>query len=127
MTRMTQSLCMLGCIALVSSSMLLEAADPRLSLIRPRGGQRGTEVELLLSGNRLEDAEQILFHSEGFEQVSIEPVNANSFKAKVKIAPEVPLGEHVMAVRTKSGISDYHTFWVGPYPSAEEKEPNTTF
>lgn len=127
MTRMTRTCCLFGLAVLVFSSSLMEAADPRLSLIRPRGGQRGTEVELLFSGNRLEDAEQIFFHTPGFEQVGIEPVNANSFKAKVKIAPDAKLGEHVMAVRTKSGISDYRTFWVGPFPSIEEKEPNTVF
>ncbi|MBD3673078.1 MAG: PPC domain-containing protein [Planctomycetaceae bacterium] len=127
MTRMTRNCCLLGLALLVFTSTLLEAADPRLSLIRPRGGQRGSEVELLFSGNRLEDAEQVFFYTPGFEQVSIEPVNANSFKAKIKIAPDTKLGEHVMAVRTKSGISDYRTFWVGPFPSTEEKEPNTVF
>jgi len=127
MTRMTRTFCLFGLMATLVASSLLEAADPRLSLIRPRGGQRGTEVELLFSGNRLEDAEEIFFHSAGFEQLGIEPVNANSFKAKIKISPDARLGEHVMAVRTKSGISDYRTFWVGAYPSAEEKEPNSTF
>ena len=127
MTRMTRICCLFGLTFLVFTSTVLEAADPRLSLIRPRGGQRGTEVELLFSGNRLEDAEQIFFYTPGFEQVGIEPVNANSFKAKVKIAPDAKLGEHVMAVRTKSGISDYRTFWVGTFPTGEEKEPNTVF
>lgn len=127
MTRTTRTLFLLLTSTVMLSASVLEASDPRLSLIRPRGAQRGTEVELTFSGNRLEDAEQIFFYSEGFEQVSIEPVNANACKAKIKIAPETRLGEHVMQVRTKSGISDYRTFWVGAFPSLEEKEPNTTF
>jgi len=127
MTRTTRTLSLFLTSAVLLCASLLEAADPRLSLIRPRGAQRGTEVELIFSGNRLEDAEQIFFYSDGFEQLSIEPVNANSCKAKIKIAPDARLGEHVMQVRTKSGISDYRTFWVGAYPSLDEKEPNTTF
>ncbi|HUG18182.1 MAG TPA: PPC domain-containing protein [Planctomycetaceae bacterium] len=118
-------------VAVFMSAILVSsfssAADPRLSLINPRGGQRGTELEVVFSGNRLEDAAEIFYYEKGFETLKLEPVNANACKALIKIAPDARLGEHVMQVRTKSGISDYRTFWVGPYPSLEEKEPNNAF
>lgn len=126
MTRMTRSLCAAALAALCLNS-LLHAADPRLSRIVPRGGQRGTELEVTFSGNRLQDAEEILFYTPGFEFSNLAAVNANACKAAIKIAPDCRLGEHVMQVRTKSGISDYRTFWVGPYASVAEKEPNTAF
>ncbi|HSG69471.1 MAG TPA: hypothetical protein VLA12_03605, partial [Planctomycetaceae bacterium] len=107
-------------VAVLMSAVLVStcsnAADPRLSLINPRGGQRGTELEVVFSGNRLEDAAEIFYYEPGFETLKLEPVNANACKAVIKIAPDARLGEHVMQVRTKSGISDYRTFWVGPYP-----------
>lgn len=107
--------------------VVLHAADPRLSSIVPRGAQRGTELEVTFSGQRLQDAEEILFYSPGFSVSKIEPVNANACKVALAVAADCRFGEHVMQVRTKSGISDYHTFWVGPYPSVEEKEPNNVF
>ncbi|MCA9006893.1 MAG: PPC domain-containing protein [Planctomycetaceae bacterium] len=105
------------------------AADPGLNYVRPRGGQRGTEVSLTFIGARLSDAVEILSYKKGFEfkEVKADPKNANVCTAIVKIAPDCALGEHTFQVRTKSGISDYKTFWVGQFPEVEEKEPNSEF
>lgn len=89
------------------------AASPRLSGISPRGVQRGTETVLTFSGSTLGDGEQILFYSPGFEVVKVETIDANNCKATVKISPDCRLGEHVAQVRTKTGISDYRTFYIG--------------
>ena len=40
-----------------------QAAFPQLSLILPRGAQRGGDRELVFKGARLKDAEELLFHS----------------------------------------------------------------
>ena len=45
----------------------------------------------------------------------------------MNIAPDCRLGEHVAQVRTKSGISEYRTFFVGALSAIDEKEPNTLF
>ena len=37
------------------------AASPSLGGLTPRGAQRGTEVEVVLSGGQLHDAQEILF------------------------------------------------------------------
>jgi len=42
----------------------------------------------------------------------------------VKLAPDCPLGEHHLRLRTATGYSELRTFFVGPYPVVEEKEPN---
>ncbi len=109
------------------SSGLLEAASPGLSIIMPRGVQRGTESVMTFSGARLADAEEIFFYSPGFEVTKIEPEGANAAKATVKIAPDCRMGEHVAQVRTKTGISEYRTFYVGALPIVAEKEPNSDF
>ncbi len=103
------------------------AASPRLSIINPRGVQRGTEAVLTFSGSQLGDGEQILFYSPGIEVVKVETVDVNNCKATVKIAPDCRLGEHVAQVRTKTGISDYRTFYIGALPQVDEKEPNNFF
>jgi hypothetical protein len=112
----------MGCCA---TSLL--AASPRLNIISPRGFQRGTEAVMQFSGSQLGDGEQILFYSPGFEVVKVEAIDVNNCKATVKIAPDCRLGEHVAQVRTRTGISDYRTFYVGALPHVEEKEPNSLF
>ena len=111
----------------LTTSFITEAADPSLGLIMPRGAQRGTQAVLNFSGARLQDAEEIFFYSPGFEVSGIEAENANSIKVTVNIASDCRLGEHTAQVRTKSGISEYRTFFVGALPAVSEIEPNTQF
>lgn len=103
------------------------ASDPRLNMITPRGVQRGAETVVTFSGARLDDAEQIFFYEDGFEVKEIKAVNGNTITATIVVSPECALGEHVAQVRTKSGISDYRTFYVGALPVLQETEPNTEF
>lgn len=105
-----------------------QASFPQLSLILPRGVQRGGDRELLFKGNRLKDADELLFYSSdpaaAFVVRSIQPVDDNSFKAVVFVPENCPLGEHLVQVRCKSGISDFRSFFVGALPEVAEKEPN---
>ena len=105
----------------------LFAASPRLSSITPRGAQRGQELILSFNGSNLADAEEILFYeSTAFEVTKLEPAG-NNVKVTLKIAADCRLGEHVAQVRTKSGLSDYRTFWVEALPVVAEVEPNSEF
>lgn len=113
--------------AFVCCATSLFAASPRLSIISPRGSQRGTEAVMTFSGSQLGDGQQILVYSPGFEVVKVETIDANNCKATIKIAADCRLGEHVAQVRTKTGISDYRTFYVGALPQVDEKEPNNFF
>lgn len=114
-------------IATLAVASTVQAASPSLTLILPRGVQRGTEAELTFTGARLGDTEEILFYQPGVTVNNIESDDPNRVKVNVTIAPDCRLGEHICCVRTESGISDYRTFWVGALPIIEEKEPNTDF
>lgn len=103
------------------------ASSPSLSSITPRGGQRGTELTLSFNGARLADAQEILFYYPGLSVTQLKPVSETQVQATVKIAPDCRLGEHTMRVRTASGLSEMRTFWVGNYPTVDEKEPNNDF
>lgn len=107
----------------------LEAAAPQLGVIVPRGAQRGTEIEITLSGQRLEDAQQLMIYEPGIEVLSLTPTmgNANEVKAKLKIAADCPLGTKRIRVRTATGLSDMRTFRVGALPELAEAEPNNEF
>lgn len=118
---------MLGVSLSFTLSASLFGADPNLSVIVPRGVQRGTEQTLRFVGARLDDAQEILFYEPGFEVLEIKAADANNIDVKMRIAADCVLGEHTAQVRTKTGISDYRTFFVGALPAVDEKEPNTDF
>lgn len=107
-------------------------ASPRLNNILPHGAQRGTEVDVVLYGDDLGDAEEVLFYDPGVEVVSLTHPEAEDAKSKqllvkFRIATDCPLGTLRMRLRSRSGLSDLFTFHVGPLPVLEEKEPNTDF
>lgn len=116
-------------LALACCTTAVQASDPTLSVITPRGVQRGQEHVLTFTGARLSDTQEVLFYEPGFEVIKIEPdpKNANRVRATVKVAADCPLGEKTAQLRTKTGLTDYRTFFVGALPAVAEKEPNTEF
>lgn len=115
---------------LAIGSVIAEAAravEPALGSIQPTGVQRAAETEVTYSGARLGDAQELLFYSPGIEVVSLAPVNDNSVKAKLKVAPECRMGIHAVRVRTATGISNLMTFTIGPFAEVAEVEPNSEF
>jgi hypothetical protein len=114
-------------LAFASTASIASAASPRLNVIQPRGVQRGVETVVTFSGGQLGDAEEIFFYEPGVSVTKIEAADINNAKVTLKVAPDCRLGEHTAQVRTKTGISDYRTFFVGALPVIAEKEPNTDF
>lgn len=102
-------------------------ASPSLGSVTPRGVQRGTDAVLFFNGGRLSDAKEILFYSPGLTVTKLDVVNDGQVKAVVKIAPDCRLGEHIVRLRSATGVSEMRTFWVGPFPVVDEKEPNSDF
>jgi len=123
----SQSLCLIVMCSVWGETTTAMAAAPRLSVVTPRGAQRGTEVELLFQGERFEDAQQILIYEPGLEVTSLEVVNDKQVKAKIKIVDTCQLGTKHFRVRTASGLSDLQTFRVGALPVVAEVEPNNEF
>ena len=89
--------------------------------------QRGHEHVLTFTGARLKDAEEVLFYDPGVTVKKVEVVDPQNVKVTVDVAPDCRLGEHIAQLRTKSGISDYRSFFVGALPGVDEKEPNNWF
>lgn len=117
-----------GALVLLAALLLgamAEASSPSLGTILPRGGQRGTEVELTFQGDRLDDAADIFFHDTGITMKSLTVESANSVKAVVTIDPNCRLGTQLVRLRTKTGMSNGILFSVGNLPQLDEVEPNT--
>jgi hypothetical protein len=111
-------------LALLCSTESAFGADPLLTRVMPRGGTRGAEIELTFLGQRLSDAQEILFYEPGITVKDVKANGANSCKATVVVAPDARIGEYRFRVRTESGVSPLRTFFVGNLPVIEEKEPN---
>lgn len=110
---------------LVAAATLSFAAYPDFTATIPNGGPRGAEWKLTVTGSRLADFESLMFFSPGITQKSVEKVENNKVQLTIAVAPDVPLGNHLLRIRTKSGISHVRQFFVGPFPNLEEKEPNS--
>lgn len=115
----------LGVLMVLLLGEVAFAASPNLGTILPRGGQRGTDVEINFQGERLDDAVDIFFHDTGITMKSLTIESAASVKAVVTIDPACRLGTQLVRLRTKSGISNGVLFSVGALPQFEEVEPNT--
>lgn len=114
------------CGTFLLAAISAPATEPHLASIAPAGGQRGTELQLVFNGERLQDTEEIICHESGLEIKRLNLVTNKLVKATVKISPDCALGEHHLRLRTASGISALRTFFVVPFPVIAEKEPNNT-
>ena len=102
-------------------------ASPSLGGLAPLGAQRGTEAVVTFGGARLADSQEVLFYYPGVAVKKLEVVNDAQVKVTLTIAADCRLGEHLLRLRTASGLSEARTFWVGALPDVLEKEPNSEF
>ncbi|MDX1930368.1 MAG: PPC domain-containing protein [Pirellulaceae bacterium] len=118
-----------GCavVGVLGVTSSCKADDPNVSLISPPGLQRGTEVELLITGARIADAKEILFYEPGVEVTSLAAEGDNKVKVKLKATPDCQPGLHSMRLVTETGISNLRYFGVSPLPESNETEPNSDF
>lgn len=104
----------------LSLTLISSAFTPAVNLIEPRGGQLGTEVEIVFQGERLFDPQEVIFFKPGISVKKLEAVDDKSVKALIAIAADAELGEHLMRLRCAGGISYLRTFWVGQFPTVME-------
>lgn len=104
----------------------LHAVAPVVTTVTPAGGQRGTEVEVVVRGDRLADAQEVFLYQDGIAVKSITEAADKQVKVRLAIAADCPVGEHPLRVRTATGVSGLRVFFVGPFPAVEEREPNNS-
>ena len=108
-------------------TVFVDAAEPQLSRITPYGGQRGTQLDVILTGARLGDAQELMLYYPGIHALTLEPRKDGSVMARLAIASDCRLGNHALRLRTASGISNLLQFSVGWLPEIPEIEPNSEF
>lgn len=101
------------------------AGSPMLRNTATVAGQRGTNVEVTLHGDRLHDVSAVLFHTKGISAGELKFEN-NKVQTTFTIAPDAPLGEHQFRLVTKTGVTEMVTFYVVDRPLVEELRDEPT-
>lgn len=100
---------------------------PRLLTTMPMGGQVGTTLEVTISGENLDDADQLIFSHPGISatrklDMAAQPV-ANQYV--VRIAADCPKGLYEARVMTRLGVSSARAFSVADLKEVVQVKGNT--
>jgi len=121
------------CIAAVMSALVMtagpvDAAGPVVRETLPSGVQRGAESVVTIHGGNLDNPQELLLYDKGVTVKSLEANDkGNRVKVTLQVAADCKLGEQRARLRSDQGLSPLFTFYVGQYPTVEEKEPNNDF
>ena len=101
---------------------------PRLLTTMPMGGTVGTQVEVTITGENLEDANELIFTHPGITAVPKLDANGQPDGSRfvVTIAADCPPGIHEARLMTRLGISSSRVFCVDTLPQVVQTTPNTT-
>lgn len=106
------------------------APDPKapvLNPVAPLGVQRGTSIDLTLTGNNLAGPTGLLL---SFPAAVVIPTDANNGKdngklsVRLTVPKDAPLGFHTLRLATRRGMSNFRIFCVDDLPQVLEVDTN---
>ncbi|MFG0288927.1 MAG: pre-peptidase C-terminal domain-containing protein [Rhodopirellula sp. JB044] len=103
------------------------AAFPVVTYHTPLGVTRGGEATIVLHGDRLSDAREVLFDQPGIEVVGCKPIDNKKVELKVKTGENLSPGLYSFRLVTASGATNLRFLGVGTMPIVQEVEPNNDF
>ncbi|MBL4701156.1 MAG: hypothetical protein JKX85_07850 [Phycisphaeraceae bacterium] len=98
--------------------------DPHIAHLFPAGGQQGTTVSVMVSGQNLSNIKTIRITGKDITAKLLEHVTDASLRVTVKLGPTAKPGMHDFRVLAEDGISNRFRFFVDQYPEVTEKKPN---
>lgn len=101
---------------------------PRLLTTMPMGGMAGSQVEITISGEYLDDAEQLMFSDSRITAAHKLDAAGQSLPNQyiVTITDDCPVGLYEARVTTRLGISSSRIFSVGTLPEVVQTKGNTS-
>lgn len=101
---------------------------PRLLTTSPMGAKVGTQAEITISGEHIDDADELTFSDPRIKATrklnAVGQPEANKYV--VTVAADCPVGIHEARVMTRLGISSSRGFSVGTLDEVSVTKPNTT-
>jgi hypothetical protein len=92
--------------------------SPRVASVFPAGAQRGSEVEIALRGERLDEPQGLLGDTDGIEVLQVAGDKPERCTLRLRLAPDCALGARLLRLRTSEGLSNPFQFRVGPLPES---------
>jgi len=101
---------------------------PRLLTTMPMGGTVGSQVEIKISGENIEDVDELYFSDTRLKATRKLDAAGKPEPNKyvVSIAADCPLGIYEARLMTRLGISSSRVFSVDALPESIQKSPNTS-
>jgi hypothetical protein len=102
---------------------------PTINAPAPGGAQRGTSLELMLTGTNLTDAIGVWTSFPAKVTIPADMNNgkeAGKLRVKFDVPADAPVGFHALRVATKHGVSNARLFCVDDLPQVAEVETNRT-
>lgn len=94
---------------------------PQVDRFAPMGGRRGTEVRVVVTGQRLFEPRGLLLSQPGIEVLEVKGDKPEQCTLQLRIDADCPLGTHPLRLRTDFGISNLLLFAVGVLPEVVEE------
>ena len=124
-------------LILLHAPLFAGPVQRHIERVMPRGGQRGTTVEVKIQGVELNDVREAIFYRGGIEAVEISAAKEIPHRSlhhgarieqevtcKFHIAADCPVGVHAFRLRTARELTTVSTFRVTPFPVVIEAEPS---
>jgi hypothetical protein len=102
---------------------------PTLNMPAPMGVQRGTSLELTLTGTNLADPVQLWTTFPGRVTIPSDQNNGKDngrLRVRLEMPSDAPLGFHAIRLVTRRGISNLRLFCIDDLPQVQEVETNHT-
>lgn len=100
---------------------------PRLLTTMPMGGTQGSEFDLTITGENLEESNELVFSDSRL--IAKRKLDANGkpipLQYSISISGDCPAGLYEAVVMTRLGLSSPRIFSVGTLPEVQQKQPNT--
>jgi hypothetical protein len=119
----------LQCFLFAGTTARAELPLARLATVFPPGAQRGTKVEITLTGTDLDGADRLWFSHPGISAVPFAPTAggaAAGLKFTVAVDPSVPPGMYDVRAVGLFGVTNPRTFEVGDGASSAAKAGNSS-
>jgi len=107
---------------------------PQITDMNPPSAQRGTAVDVLISGQRLAGTAQLLLRYSPFPaliaptdrglKAQVTQAADGQVRARITVPADAPSGLHEIRCSTEQGITEPAYFFVSEYPQVAEREPN---
>lgn len=128
---------LLPLLFLFTTELFAGPVQRHIERVMPRGGQRGTIVEVKIQGVELNDIREAIFYRGGIEAVEFSAAKEiphrhlhhgarieQEVTCKFRIAADCPVGVHAFRLRTARELTTVSTFRVIPFPVVNEAEPS---